>query len=166
MLQNSENIRIDLLEVADAEPLAGALFQRSFQASIPDFPKHFVLVASEPSGRVLTLGYVHFTAADNLYLGGGMCVNTRALKWLPRSIRQQLNQQGGVAFTMLSSAVAQLDHCDAVFGYVGHQGAYRIDLAVGFEQTRYPHLIVYWKTDLDPDKQQAIIEQAHQFGPF
>jgi hypothetical protein len=154
------------LEVADAEPLAGALFQRSFQASIPDFPKHFVLAASDPHGRALTLGYVHFTAAENIYLGGGMCVNTRALKWLPRSVRQQLNEQGGVAYTMLSSAVKQLDQCDAVFGYVGHQGAYRIDLAVGFEQTQYPHLIVYWKKQLEPNKQQAITEQAHQFGPF
>lgn len=166
MFPNSENIRIDLLEVADAEPLAGALFQRSFHATIPDFPKHFVLLASEPSGRSLTLGYVHFTHTGDMYLGGGMCVNVRALRLLPKHLRTQLNEQGGVAFTMLSEAVRQLDDCAAVFGYVGHKGAYKIDLAVGFEQTQHPHLIVYWKKPLTEQQQQDIIEQAHQCGAF
>ena len=166
MFPDSENIRIDLVEVTDAEPLAGALFKRSFQATIPDFPKHFVLLACHPSGRSLTLGYVHFTHQQDMYLGGGMCVNVRALRLLPKHLRAQLNEQGGVAFTMLSAAVSQLNDCAAVFGYVGHKGAYRIDLAVGFEQTQHPHLIVYWKKPLTAEQQQDIIDQAHQFGPF
>lgn len=166
MFENSENIRISLVEVADAQALAGELFRRSFQDQIPDFPKHFVLLATEPSGRALTLGYVHFTKENNLYLGGGMCVNSRGLRHLPRALRQQLNEQGGVAFTMLSESVKQLNDCDAVFGYVGHKGAYKIDLAVGFEQTRHPHLIVFWKKPLDEQQQQIIVEQAHRYGPF
>ncbi|MFC3195238.1 hypothetical protein ACFODZ_13375 [Marinicella sediminis] len=166
MFTNSEDIRIDLVEVADASPMAGTLFKRSFHAEIPDFPKHFVLLAADPTGRLLTLGYVHFTKEQNMYLGGGMCVNLRGLKQLPKPWRDQLNIQGGVAFTMLSEAVKQLNDCDAVFGYVGHKGAYKIDLAVGFEQTQYQHLIVYWKKPLDQQQQHNIIQQAHQFGPF
>lgn len=166
MFKTSENIRIDLIEVADAEPLAGALFERSFNDTVPDFPKHLVLLASDDSGRALTLGYVHFTLHHNMYLGGGMCVNTHALRHLPKTLRNQLTQQGGVAYTMLSMSVGVLNDCDAIFGYVGHPGAYKIDLAVGFEQTQHQHLIVYWKSDLNHEQQQAIIQTAYEFGPF
>ncbi|GJM05809.1 MAG: hypothetical protein DHS20C09_18050 [marine bacterium B5-7] len=166
MFNNSDNVRINLLEVEDAAPLAGALFTRSFNDTIPDFPKHFVLVARADEGQSLTLGYVHFTQHHNLYLGGGMCVNTRVLRHLPKQHRRQLNQQGGVAFTMLSEAVKSLTDCAAVFGYVGHKGAYKIDLAVGFEQTQHPHLIVYWQQQLSLNKQQEMIQTAYDFGPF
>ena len=67
---------------------------------------------------------------------------------------------------MLSESVKLLTDCDAVFGYVGHPGAYKIDLAVGFQQTQHRHLIVYWKKSLDPEQQQHIIQQAFEFGPF
>ncbi len=162
----SENIRTKLIEVEDAEPLAGALFQKSFHNEIPDFPKHFVLVSEGKQKEVTTLGYVHFTQHENIYLGGGMCVNTQALRKIPKNLRAQLNHRGGVAYTMLSEAVKQLNDCDAVFGYVGHKGAYKIDLAVGFEQTQHQHLIVYWKKQLSEQQQQTIIQKAHEFGPF
>lgn len=166
MFTDSENLKISLIEVKDAEALAGSLFMRSFRDAIPNFPKHFVLMAVDDSGRALTLGYVHFTKHLSMYLGGGMCVNTRALRDLPSSLRKQLNSQGGVAFTMLSEAVRLLHDCDAVFGFVGHKGAYKIDLSVGFQQTEHPHLIVYWKQELNSDEQQQTIQSAAEFGPF
>lgn len=166
MNDNSEQIRIQLIEVDDAAPLAGDLFQKSFNDVIPDFPKHFVLIALNGNNHSLTLGYVHFTHHRSMYLGGGMCVDIHALRQLPKSIRAQLNQQGGVAYTMLSEAVKQLNNCDAVFGYVGHKGAYKIDMAVGFEQTPHQHLIVYWKNDLTETQKLTIIEQANEVGPF
>jgi hypothetical protein len=166
MFNSSENIRINLIEVAEASALAGNLFKKSFNAPIPDFPKHFILMASSDIGKNLTLGYVHFTKHLDMYLGGGMCVNTHALRLLPKPMRSQLTQQGGVAFTMLSESVKILTDCAAVFGYVGHKGAYKIDLAVGFEQTQHQHLIVYWKKQLPEPQQQAIIQQAFEFGPF
>jgi len=162
----SDNVRINLIEVDNATPLAGDLFKKSFNATIPDFPKHFVLLADDSDGNQLTLGYVHFTLHENIYLGGGMCVNTSALRHISRKGRAQLNRQGGVAYSMLSQSVKQLNDCDAVFGYVGHKGAYKVDLAVGFEQTQYPHLIVYWKKAMSNSMQQAIIEKAYQVGPF
>ncbi len=166
MIKPAAMEQIKLLEVDDAEPLAGELFQRSFKAQIPDFPKHFVLQADNQHGQNLTLGYVHFTQYHNIYLGGGMCVNSRALRQIPQQLRAQLNACGGVAFYMLSEAVKTLQDCDAVFGYVGHKGAYHIDLAVGFEQTSYKHLIVYWKSVLSQAEQQKIIQTAHEVGPF
>lgn len=166
MFDANDTVQINLLEVDDAAPLAGEIFKRSFNDQIPDFPKHFVLVATNQSGQALTLGYVHFTQHHNMYLGGGMCVNTRALRHLSKALRKQLNAHGGVAFYMLSEAVKKLNDCAAVFGYVGHKGAYKIDLAVGFEQTEHPHLIVYWKKTLSQSEQQETIQAAHQFGPF
>lgn len=166
MFKNSENIRIDLIEVDDAEPMAGALFKKAFNANIPDFPKHFLLLATDGSELTVTLGYGHVTKLHNIYLGGGMCVNSRALKHLPKPVRQDLSQQGGVAFTLVSKIVNSLDDCDAVFAYVGHRAAYKIDLAVGFIQTQYDHLIVYWKKHLDESTQEELIELAHQQGPF
>ena len=166
MIDTSDTVQISLLEVDDAESLAGQLFKRSFNDKIPNFPKHFVLLANIENRQTLTLGYVHFTQHHNIYLGGGMCVNSQALRQLPKQLRAQLNEQGGVAFYMLSEAVNKLEDCDAVFGYVGHKGAYKIDLAVGFEQTSHKHLIVYWKNKLTPTQQQKTIQTAYQFGPF
>lgn len=166
MLDNSEHIRIKLIEVDDATSLAGELFQKSFNDVIPNFPKHFVLIAENKKKQNLTLGYVHFTKHENIYLGGGMCVDFHSLRLVPKEIRKLLNQQGGVAFTMLSEAVKQLNDCEAVFGYVGHKGAYKVDLAVGFEQTIHEHLIVYWKQDLKQQQKQQIIEKAYKCGPF
>ncbi len=166
MFNTTDTVLINLIEVDDAAPMAGALFKRAFNDQIPDFPKHFILTATNEQGQALTLGYVHFTQHHNMYLGGGMCVNSRALRQLPQFLRAELTAQGGVAFYMLSAAVKKLNDCDAVFGYVGHKGAYKIDLAVGFEQTEHQHLIVYWKTELDQTQKQNIIHIAHEFGPF
>ncbi|MDT8409965.1 MAG: hypothetical protein RQ741_10235 [Wenzhouxiangellaceae bacterium] len=154
------------IEVADPVPLAGALFEQCFGSPMPDFPRHFILQARLAESAPLSLGYVHFTKVDNFYLGGGMCIDTRAFRKLPRSARTQLARRGGAAFSMLSAAVARLDDCDAVFGYVGNRLAYRIDLAAGFEQTRYKHLIVYWKTPLDAAERVRIVEAANRCGPF
>ncbi len=162
----SEHSQLTLVEVNDAAPFAAELFQQSFGDPVPNFPKHFVLLLSE-QGKTLTLGYVHFTHKDKIYLGGGMCVNTRALRQVPKNLRQQLSAQGGVAFVMLSESVKLLTDCDAVFGHVGHQGAYKIDMAVGFEQTKHPHLIVYWQNNnLSNHEKAALVGAAHDEGAF
>jgi len=166
VFSNHSQVKLSTIEVSDPIPFAADLFKRSFGAELPDFPKHLILVATDQNGLQLVLGYVHFTKIDRIYLGGGMCVNPRTLRQLPKTTRQQLATAGGAAYRLLSTSVDQLTDCDAVFGYVGHPGAYKIDLAVGFEPTQYPHLIVYWKKALGTDQKQALIQQAHQAGPF
>lgn len=162
----SESSRIDVVEVEDAREPAGALFEKAFDAPIPEQPRHFLLRAHTGDAAPVTLGYVHFTRVDDFYLGGGMCVDSRAIRRLPATLRKALAEQGGAAFSMLSRAVDELTDCDAVFGHVGHRLAYRIDLAVGFEPTRYPHLIVYWKRALDAAAQERTVEAANRQGPF
>lgn len=166
MFNDSENVCIDLIEVEDAEPMAGELFQKSFNSPIPDFPKHFILLAEKNAKAPLVLAYAHATKLKNIYLGGGMCVDYKAIRSLPKSIRKDLSKQGGVAYSLLTASVQKLTDCDAVFAYVGHQAAYKIDLAVGFKPTQHKHLIVYWKKQLDETKQNQLIELAHQQGPF
>ena len=82
----SNSSQLKLIEVSDAAPFASELFQQAFGDAIPNFPKHFVLLLCEQS-LTLTLGYVHFTKKDNIYLGGGMCVNSRVLRQVPKNIR-------------------------------------------------------------------------------
>lgn len=166
MFDVNDEIAIQLVEVDDAELLAGELFQRSFNQRIPNFPRHFVLLASNKNMQTITLGYVHCTKFQNFYLSGGMCVNTRSLRQLPKQTRTQLNELGGVAYHMLSKTVNALDDCDVIFGHVGHKGAYKIDLAVGFVETGFPHLIAYWKKELSDQKQEQIIRTARAFEPF
>ena len=159
-----QNIKV--IEQANASEAASALFQRAFKDPVPDFPKHFVLQVGTEDQQTLTLGYVHFTRHHNIYLGGGMCIDSRLLRRLSRAQRQALQRRGGPAFTLLSNAVKQLDDGVAVFGHVGHQGAYQVDLAVGFKPTNHPHLIVYWLAELSEKQQQETIQLAAEVGPF
>jgi len=166
MFDANNDISIHLLEVGDAEPLAGPLFMRSFNQRIPNFPKHFVLLATNEQCQSITLGYVHFTKFQNFYLCGGMCVNTRALRHIPKYLRAEMNELGGVAYHMLSKSINSINDCDVIFGHVGHKGAYKIDLAVGFEETGFPHLLAYWKTELTDEEQNQVIRTARAFEPF
>ncbi len=162
----SKEAKLKLSALEHPTHAASILFRQSFDSPIPDYPKHFVLTLND-SGSELLLGYVHFTKDSNIYLGGGMCVNTRALKRLPHHIRRLLSAKGGIAYYMLLESVKSLNDCDAIFGYVGHPGAYRIDLTVGFKQTEYPHLIVYWcNKQLSELQQKKLIEKANDVGPF
>lgn len=157
---------IQVVELASASAAASALFQHAFGDPVPDFPRHFVLQVSGADQQPLTLGYVHFTQHHNIYLGGGMCIDSRLLRQLSKAQRKALQRQGGPAFTLLSNAIKQLDDGVAVFGHVGHQGAYQVDLAVGFKPTNHPHLIVYWLAELSDEQQRDTIQLAADVGPF
>ena len=163
---SSQTAQLSTLEVSDAEALAGDLFRRSFNADIPDFPKHFVFLASVAPGVSLTLGYLHYTRKDSIYLCGGMCVNTRILRYLSKDQRADIKQQGGVAIMMATSSLQQLTGHEAVFAHVGHTGSYRICMAKNFIDTRYNHLIVNWQEPLSDERKQELIEQANQYTPF
>lgn len=166
LFKDTEPVHINLIEVDDARPQAGALFQKSFQAPVPDIPRHFLLLASNEAGVSLTIGYGHVTQHETVYLGGGMCVDMRALRQLPKDTRRELEQRGGVAFTLCSSIVHTVQDCEAVFAYVGHPAAYKIDMAVGFIPTEHENLVVYWKQELSLERQQELISAVNLLGPF
>jgi len=162
-LQTAE---LSTVEVSDARALAGDLFKRSFNADIPEFPKHFVFLASVAPGISLTLGYLHYTRKDSIYLCGGMCVNSRALRHVSKDQRADIKQQGGVAMMMATASLQQLTGHEAVFAHVGHTGSYRICMAKNFIDTQYDHLIVHWKEPVSSQRKQELIEQANQYVPF
>lgn len=165
-LFSSQSAQLSTIEVIDAESLAGSLFQRSFNAEIPDFPKHFVFLASIEPGLSLTLGYLHYTRKDTIFLCGGMCVNSSALRYLSKAQRADIKQQGGVAIMMATSSLQQLKNHEAVFAHVGHIGSYRICMAKNFIDTQHDHLIVNWQEPISFERKQQLIEQANQYVPF
>lgn len=142
------------------------LFLNSFGVNPPTYPKHFILFAKGDHGAVYPIGYTNFLYHQEVYLGGGMCIDSHLLRRLPKSVLSELRQAGGVAHFMLNSAIQQLNDCIAIFGYVGNAMAERVDFAVGFVATEYPHVIVYWKQSLPPTQQQILIDKIAQLGPF
>jgi len=112
------------------------------------------------------MGYCHFHKQGEVYLGGGMCIDSRAYRRLPADSRREIRRGGGIAYQVLKYAVGQLDDCAAVFGYVGDRRAESVDLKVGFRHTGVPHLIVMWKRKLDERRKQEIIREIAEVGPF
>ncbi len=161
----------DLLTVerrdGDVEPLIGDLFRRVFNNPPPDYPVHFVAFLTRPGGDPVPVGYCHFTALEDCYLGGGMCFDERVFRRLSAAERADVRRLGGVARFTLGTALERLRDKAAVFGYVGDKRAERIDLSLGFEPTGHPKLLVHWqRPSLPPDVKRRLIEIAHAAGPF
>lgn len=158
--------RLRVIEVADAEPLAGDLFRRLFHFPPPDYPRHFVAMYEPHAGEALTLGYIHFTRQGKVYLCGGMAFDERLYRRLPAADRQALRALGGVAHLMHERTRPSLADAEAIFGYVGDVKAERVDLRSGFVHTGHKHLIVTWLRDLPPGRQEALVEEIRAIGPF
>jgi len=154
-----------IVEVNDAARYAGELFRRCFQHPPPDYPRHYVALA-EIDGEERTLGYIHYTALDDVYLCGGMCIDERAYRRLPAARRAQLKAAGGIAEQMLRHTFAELAQAKAIFGHVGEPRAERVDLRAGFRHTGLPHLMVYWPKPLPESEQIALTERIAAIGPF
>ncbi len=149
---------------SDLGSAIGDLFERSFNSSPPTFPIHFIcsLIHHEAS---VVLGYVHHTRESRYYLGGGMCVDSRAYRRLEAPMRQAIQDLGGIAHWMLDRSCNFLNDREAVFGYVGDRRALNVDLRTNFQTTRHPRLIVRWLGDIPPDA-DALIDEVHALGPF
>ena len=154
-----------IVEVNDVERYAGALFRRCFRNPPPDAPRHFVALV-DADGDERTIGYIHYEKLDNVYLGGGMCIDERVFRRLPTERREHLKQAGGIAEQMLRHTTAALANAKAIFGYVGDKRAERVDLRAGFEHTGTEHLIVFWPRPLPADEQRAIVARVARVGPF
>lgn len=154
-----------IVEVDDVEPYAGALFRRCFRNPPPDVPRHFVALV-DTDGEERTIGYIHYSKLDDVYLGGGMCIDERVFRRLPTERREHLKQAGGIAEQMLRHTTASLANAKAIFGYVGDKRAERVDLRAGFAHTGTEHLIVFWPRPLPVDEQRAIVARVARVGPF
>jgi hypothetical protein len=152
-------------ELADAT-IANALFQRRYRENVPDFPLHVVAFWND-DGKEIPVCYIHFTAQGRALLGGGACVDDRAMRRMPASLRDAIREAGGLYKYSLGWSMRHFaPRCDAIFGYCGDALAERVDLALGFKKTEHRHLLVYWIRELTSEKQQDLITCAHAVGAF
>ncbi len=151
---------------ADVDALVGDLFRRVFHHPPPDQPIHFVTFLHSGALGRLAVGYCHFTALQDCYLGGGMCFDERVFRRLSAQERAGIRRLGGIARFTLRSALAHLGDKAAVFGYVGDKRAERIDRSLGFEPTAYPRLLVHWNRSLPPTESKRLIDKVGAMGPF
>jgi hypothetical protein len=162
---------INICEVDNAAHFAGELFHRSFRATIPDFPLHYIAQyrgtnADANGATAPTVGYVHFTKTDDMYLCGGMCIDAPYYRHMQSTARSRIGHAGGIAEIMLRACFQDLTDRDAIFGYCGDTKAMRVDLRAGFVPTQYQYLIVHWKRQLSLERQQELIEIANAVGAF
>jgi hypothetical protein len=157
-------LAVDEVDQAEVERLAAALFRKSFGDTLPSFPRHFVLRA--PDFMADALGYVHFTAFDNAYLGGGLCVDAVAFRRLDAPLRAAIRRHGGLGEILMWQALDRLQGADAVFGYVGDRRSLDLNLRIGFEQTDRQHIIVRWLRLLAEPERRTLVDRVAAQGPF
>lgn len=155
-----------VVEIDDVEQHAGALFRRCFRSPPPTTPRHFVAQADIGGEEDQTMGYIHYSRLEDFYLGGGMCIDERAVRRLSSDRRSQLKEAGGIAEQMLRFTTSKLSDAKAIFGYVGDRRAERVDLRAGFQHTGVEHLIVFWVRKLSVSERQSAIERVARVGPF
>lgn len=157
-------------EVRPAEVVAGELFRRCFGHPVPDYGRHFVLVYSPPPGSADTtpmiVAYVHWLPFKDAYLGGGMCVDERVYRRLPKALFSEIRAQGGLATIVTRESVELLGEASAVFGYVGEARARQADLRTGFVDTGRPNLMVIWRRALDDAAKTQLLDEVAALGPF
>ena len=155
-----------LLEVRDAAPLAGGLFRKHFNATIPAFPRHFVLVDRARGEGAPAIGYVHHTRFGDASLAGGLVVAALELRRLDEATAGAVRGEGGLAEFVMRASCASLEGIAAVFAYMGDTKSIRVNLRVGFVPTEYKYLHVLWKDALAEDRRKGIVARVGALGAF
>lgn len=157
-------------EVNDARAVAGDLFRRSFGHDIPTYPRHFVLVYSPPpeedDTKPKVVAYVHQRPFEEVYLGGGMCVDAVSYRRMPRWLFDQVRDEGGLATIVTRDSLAMLGDAPAAFGHVGEPRARQADLRTGYVDTGVEHLMVFWRKPLSDGEKRRVIEKVAAVGSF
>jgi hypothetical protein len=158
---------VRVAEHADGQRLADPIFRRRYREPAPDFPIHVLAHCRTADGDWLPACYIHITVSGTILLGGGVCVDDRVLRRLPFAARRSLHAVGGLYQHTLRWSLQHFGpRCRAMFGYCGDVLAERADLAVGFEKTRHPHLLIYCPAPLPDDEREALVAIAHAASPF
>ncbi|MEO6076286.1 MAG: hypothetical protein ABIP56_05730 [Dokdonella sp.] len=158
---------LEMAEIDDGKPLADPLFRHRYGSDAPDFPCHVFAFARNGDQRGALLCYIHFTAQGNFLLGGGACVDNRALRLISREARDAIRAAGGLYRHALAWSVQHFSgRYQAIFGYCGDALAERVDLDVGFRKTGHEHLLVHFSDGVSSADRERLIEQAHAVGPF
>lgn len=156
-----------LVEVDDAESLAGELFRASFGHPLPDYPRHFVAFDRSVDEVGSVVGYIHYTAWEgDVWLCGGLCVDSQAYLRAAPAVAQEWKRAGGIGEIILRESFTRLNDRAAILGHCGDARQWQHDLNAGFVPAGPPHLLVKWNRLLSRDQQAAIIERAVALGPF
>jgi hypothetical protein len=169
-----------IFDAGNAEPLAGALFREVFRAPFPAPRDDAGLAIPTPAqnwrqyvaryrwddGTEETVGFCNWIRHGDVYLEGGMCVRESVYRRLPREHFRACRERGGIAQMMMETAAGELDDCTAWFGYCGDAKAMAVDLRVGYQTTRHPHVIVKWFRDIPAAEREALVDAIAAIGPF
>jgi hypothetical protein len=155
-------------EVADARPIVGDLFRRSFGHDMPSYPRHFVMwyLPDADEARKQAVAYIHQLAFHEVYLAGGMCVDSRAYRALPRELFAEVRDAGGLATMVTTESYDLLGEAPAVFGHVGEPRARQADYRSGAVDTGEEHIMVFWRKPLSPEEKQRLIAMVEAKGRF
>jgi hypothetical protein len=157
-----------MLEVDDAQPLAGRLFERFFGHATPSYPRHFVLLycPNKALGTHRTVAYVHQLPFGEVHLAGGMFVDERSYRALPSELYAEIRQEGGFGTMVLRESIARLGDSPAAFAYVGEPRSRRAVIRAGFVDAGEKHLMVYWRKPLSHSERIRLIQSVAAHGPF
>jgi hypothetical protein len=169
-----------IFDAGNAETLAGGLFREVFNAPFPVPRENAGLSIRTPPANwhqyvaryrwedatEETVGFCNWIRHGDVYLEGGMCVREGVYRRLPREHFRACRERGGIAQMMMETAARELDDGKAWFGYCGDAKALAVDLRVGYQVTRHPHVIVKWFRDLPLSEREALIDSIAAIGPF
>ena len=157
--------QLDIVEVPAASAQSADLFRRVFRAEIPDFPRHFEIVATGRDNPGARLGYVHYSSFDTAWLAGGLVVAAMEFRRLDSQTADLVREAGGLAEWLMSESCRYLGG-DAVFAYMGDRKSITVNTRVGFRPTGHQYLYVILRDTVPDERASAIIEKVRQIGPF
>jgi hypothetical protein len=158
---------LSIVEVSDAEPLAGPLFFKVFRTGIPRFPRHFVILRHKAEANACdVLGYVHYTKREGAYLAGGLVVNAMEFRRLDPETAELVRQQGGLAEWLMRTTCNWLPDAKAIFAYIGDTKSRTVNLRVGFRPTEHKYVHVLPKEPCDIVELKALVDEVATIGPF
>ena len=158
---------ITVAEVDDGPALAGALFERAYNAALPDFPHHVVAFYRRADGTDVPVSYVHFTDCGDIFLAGGACTDGALLRAMTPEQQAALREYGGLMLATLRHGFALYrSRCEAVFTCCGDKRALETTPKVGFIETGIEYLLVNWLDTTDAKRRRELTAKAKNFMPF
>jgi hypothetical protein len=157
---------LQIVESSESERFVGNLFRRKFGGDPPEFPKHFIAMYSRDRFTWEAVGYVNFWQRHTAFMGGGLVIEDRAYRSMPKAHREIIRSCGGIAEYLLKTSLKMLPDNDVVWGYVGDTRAERVDMKVGFEHTHIDKLIAYWTKAHSAEEKIRLTDEIAAVGPF
>lgn len=115
----------------------------------------------------MPLCYVNFNPYDEIMLGGGATTDVFAFRHMPRHLISEIKAAGGIYLHMLRFSIHHFrNDCEAFFGYTADKLALEVDLAAGFEPTKYKNLVVHFHKPVSDERRDYLIDKANSVGPF